>query len=151
MARMRLAAPADAEALRTLRREAGWDVERVEAWIAASVADTRPMWVAEEDGEVAAMVALAFKDADPEVADAAGTATVTSLAVLQRFGRRGLGRALTLFVEDEARRRGVRVLTLNTRPTNVAALALYESLGYRFWKRSARSWGEAVFLRKTLA
>ena len=55
-----------------------------------------------------------------------------------------------MFAEAEARARGVRVLTLNTRPTNTAALALYEGLGYRRWKQEERSWGTAVFLRKSL-
>ncbi|HZX42670.1 MAG TPA: GNAT family N-acetyltransferase, partial [Myxococcaceae bacterium] len=59
--------------------------------------------------------------------------------------------ALTVFVEEQARARGVRVLTLNTRPTNAAAIALYEALGYRRWKQNERSWGLAVFLRKSLA
>ena len=45
---------------------------------------------------------------------------------------------------------GLRVLTLNTRPTNAAAIALYEGLGYRRWKEEQRPWGLAVFLRKTL-
>ena len=63
---------------------------------------------------------------------------------------RGLGRFLTLFAEDEARGRGVRTLTLNTRPSNSAALALYEGLGYRAFKTGPRSWGEAVYLRKLL-
>jgi ribosomal protein S18 acetylase RimI-like enzyme len=43
------------------------------------------------------------------------------------------------------------VLTLNTRPTNAAAIALYQGLGYRLFKQEPRPWGEAVFLRKTLA
>ena len=70
--------------------------------------------------------------------------------MLASAGRRGLGRALTVFAEEQARARGVRVLTLNTRPTNAAALALYEGLGYRRWKEQERPWGLAVYLRKRL-
>jgi ribosomal protein S18 acetylase RimI-like enzyme len=133
-----------------MREEAGWDVEKVPAWIAASLTGERPTWVAELGGEVVAMVSLELVDPDPEVADGKDIAAVTSLLVLASAGRRGIGRALTVFAEEQARTRGVRVLTLNTRPTNEAAIALYEGLGYRQWKQQERSWGLAVYLRKPL-
>jgi len=133
-----------------MREEAGWDVEKVPAWIATSLTGERPTWVAELDGEAVAMVSLELVDPDPEVADGKGIAAVTSLSVLASTARRGIGRALTVFAEDQARIRGVRVLTLNTRPTNGAAIALYEGLGYRQWKQQERSWGLAVYLRKPL-
>jgi ribosomal protein S18 acetylase RimI-like enzyme len=133
-----------------MREEAGWDVEKVPAWIAASLSGERPTWVAELEGEAVGMVSLELRDADPEVADGNGVAAVTSLSVLASAARRGIGRALTVFVEAQARGRGVRVLTLNTRPTNEAAVALYEALGYRQWKEQERPWGLAVYLRKSL-
>jgi ribosomal protein S18 acetylase RimI-like enzyme len=142
--------PDDAPALRRMREEAGWDLEKVPAWIAASLSGERPTWVAELEGETVGMVSLELVDPDPEVADGKEVAAVTSLSVLAATGRRGIGRALTVFAEAEARTRGVRVLTLNTRPTNAAAVALYEGLGYRQWKQEERPWGLAVFLRKTL-
>jgi len=143
--------PDDARVLRRMRKEAGWDMEKVPAWIAASLAGERPTWVAEVDGEVLGMVSLELTDPDPEVADGKGVAAVTSLSVLATAARRGVGRALTVFAEEQARVRGVRVLTLNTRPTNAAAIALYEGLGYRRWKEQQRPWGLAVYLRKSLA
>ena len=143
--------PDDAPALRRMREEAGWDVEKVPEWIAASLTGERPTWVALRAGETVGMVSLELTDPDPEVADGTEIAAVTSLSVLASAGRRGIGRALTVFVEEQARARGVRVLTLNTRPTNAAAIALYEALGYRRWKEQERSWGLAVFLRKSLA
>jgi ribosomal protein S18 acetylase RimI-like enzyme len=143
--------PGDAPALRRMREEAGWDVEKVPEWIAASLSGERPTWVAELGGEAVGMVSLELVDPDPEVANGEGVAAVTSLSVLASAGRRGIGRALTVFAEEQARARGVRVLTLNTRPTNAAAIALYEGLGYRRWKEEERSWGLAVFLRKSLS
>jgi len=143
--------PDDAPALRRMREEAGWDVEKVPAWIAHSLTGDRPTWVADVHGETVGMVSLERVDPDPEVANGTDVAAVTSLSVLASAGRRGLGRALTIFAEQQARARGVRVLTLNTRPTNTAAVALYEGLGYRAWKQEERSWGLAVFLRKSLA
>lgn len=142
--------PDDAPALRRMRKEAGWDADKVPAWIAASLAGERPTWVAELARQTVGMVSLEFVDPDPEVADGKGVASVTSLSVLASAGRRGIGRALTVFAEEQARARGVRVLTLNTRPTNTAAIALYEGLGYRRWKQEERPWGLAVFLRKSL-
>ena len=142
--------PDDAPVLRRMREEAGWDVEKVPAWITASLAGERPTWVAELGGEPVGMVSLELVDSDPEVADGKDVAAVTSLSVLESASRRGIGRALTVFAEEQARVRGVHVLTLNTRPTNTAAIALYEGLGYRRWKQEERPWGLAVFLRKTL-
>ncbi len=147
---IRQARPEDAAVLQALRVEAGWDAEAVPAWFDAVTRGERAMWVAELNGQLLAMVALDFFDADPEVADGNGTASVTSLAVTAAAARQGLGRTLTLFAEEQAHARGVRVLTLNTRPTNAAALALYRGLGYQAFKQQPRPWGEAVFLRKTL-
>ena len=143
--------PDDAPALRRMREEAGWDVEKVPAWIATSLTGERPTWVAELGGEAVGMVSLELVDPDPEVADGRELAAVTSLSVLASAARCGIGRALTVFAEEQARLRGVRVLTLNTRPTNGAAIALYEGLGYRRWKEQERSWGLAVYLRKQLS
>jgi ribosomal protein S18 acetylase RimI-like enzyme len=142
--------PEDAPRLRALRLEAGWDADAIADWYAATARRDRGMWVAELDGEVVAMVAVDFVDPDPDVADGRATAAVTSLAVTASAARRGLGRHLTLFAETEARARGVRTLTLNTRPSNSAALALYQGLGYRAFKTEPRPWGEAIFLRKSL-
>ncbi|HSP19518.1 MAG TPA: GNAT family N-acetyltransferase [Myxococcaceae bacterium] len=147
---IRLVREEDAPALRRMREEAGWDLEKVPGWISASLAGVRPTWVAELEGATVGMVALDFEDHDPEVANGSDIAVVTSVSVLASVARRGVGRALTLFAEAQARARGVQVLTLNTRPTNGAALALYEGLGYRRWKQQERPWGLAVFLRKTL-
>lgn len=140
----------DAPALVRMRQHAGWEAEKVPAWIAASLAGHRPTWVVELAGEAVGMVSLEWDDPDPEVANGREVAAVTSLAILPHAERRGLGRALTGFAEERARARGIEVLTLNTRPTNAAAIALYESLGYRRWKEADRSWGRAVFLRKRL-
>src|SRR5262249_15560814 len=114
-------------------------------------AGERPSWVAELNGEPVGMVSLELVDPDPEVADGRAIAAVTSLSVLASAARRGIGRALTVFAEEQARLRGVRVLTLNTRPTNAAAIALYEGLGDQRWKEQERSWGLDVYLRKALA
>ncbi len=57
-------------------------------------------------------------------------ATLFNIAVDPAFQRRGLGRALLEQVIDEVEKRGVVTLWLEVRASNVAALALYESLGF---------------------
>jgi len=55
---------------------------------------------------------------------------ITNLAVDPRFRRRGVARALLGQTMEDARQRGVELLFLEVRPTNVEALALYESFGF---------------------
>jgi ribosomal-protein-alanine N-acetyltransferase len=56
---------------------------------------------------------------------------ITNLAVHPRLRRRGLARALLGATLDDARGKGVELVFLEVRPTNVEALTLYESLGFR--------------------
>jgi len=55
---------------------------------------------------------------------------VAALVVGQRFRRRGIGELLMQALEDEARRRGGRVMVLNTAHRRADAHAFYEALGY---------------------
>lgn len=57
-------------------------------------------------------------------------ATLFNIAVDPAFQRRGLGRELLERVIDEVEKRGVVTLWLEVRASNVAAIALYESLGF---------------------
>jgi len=56
---------------------------------------------------------------------------VMNLAVASDARRRGLGRRLLVFALRSAARAGARVALLELRAGNEAALALYESLGFR--------------------
>jgi GNAT superfamily N-acetyltransferase len=67
---------------------------------------------------------------------------VAGLIVGQRFRRRGIGELLMQALEDEARRRGGKVMVLNTAHRRADAHAFYEALGYehtgrRYAKRLA--------------
>ncbi len=55
-------------------------------------------------------------------------------AFVAPFARgQGLARLMTLKIEDRARALNFRVLNLDLRETQTAAIALYESLGYTCW------------------
>jgi ribosomal-protein-alanine N-acetyltransferase len=62
---------------------------------------------------------------------AADEAQVQNLAVHPAYRRRGVGRHLLVAGLAEARRRGSRLATLEVRPSNRAARALYRRLGFR--------------------
>ncbi len=57
-------------------------------------------------------------------------ATLFNIAVDPAYQRRGLGRALLEHVIDEVEKLGVVTLWLEVRASNVAAIALYESVGF---------------------
>jgi ribosomal-protein-alanine N-acetyltransferase len=57
-------------------------------------------------------------------------AHITNLAVRPQWRRLGLGRSLALRMLEEAKRLGCLRATLEVRPSNAAALGLYESLGF---------------------
>jgi len=72
-------------------------------------------------------------------------AHVANLAVAPMYRFLGLGRRLLLLSIGEARRRQARWLGLEVRPSNAAALALYQGLGFRLTgvrKRYYRDNGE---------
>jgi ribosomal-protein-alanine N-acetyltransferase len=81
-------------------------------------------------------------------------AHITNLAVHVSFRAQGIGRALLLAVEDIIRAKaGTRVL-LEVRPSNTAALRLYQSLNYYEVARRAEYYQdnqeEAIVMRKNL-
>jgi len=55
---------------------------------------------------------------------------VLKVAALPPFRRFGLGTKLMLVAEEHAREMGGETLTLEVRVSNIAAIGLYESLGY---------------------
>ena len=54
-----------------------------------------------------------------------------NVAVHPDFRRRGIAQALVSALEDALRQRGSRALTLEVRDSNVAAITLYEKMGFR--------------------
>lgn len=95
------------------------------------------LWVAEHQGQVAAVAALTHNHQDPEYAQAdwnvAEPALVTHrLAVDPAAQGQGLAAALLEQAEQVARKQGLRVLRVDTNSENQATQRLFPKLGYRF-------------------
>ncbi|MBS0365598.1 MAG: ribosomal protein S18-alanine N-acetyltransferase [Proteobacteria bacterium] len=60
----------------------------------------------------------------------AGEAHVLNLCVAEQFRCRGTGRALLLYLLQAARTAGMTEAFLEVRPSNTAAIRLYQSLGF---------------------
>jgi len=127
---IREAEPRDAAPVAGLLGELGYPstpeqaAERLER-IAADA--TTWVVVADAGGELAGLAALHVQnllERDEPGCEVAG------LVVGQRFRRRGIGELLMQALEDEARRRGGRVMVLNTAHRRADAHAFYEALGY---------------------
>ncbi len=85
-------------------------------------ADNTIYLVALADGEVVGYCGLL------QVLD---EADVTNVAVDEAFHRKGIARALLQELFVQAQKRGVLALTLEVRKSNIPALSLYESLGFK--------------------
>jgi ribosomal protein S18 acetylase RimI-like enzyme len=94
------------------------------------------LWVAEIDGKIAGVSAITT-DQDPEYADVGWdlneTAIVTHrLAVSPRFQGQGVAVALMQKAEDEAIRRNIKTLRIDTNSNNKATQKLFPRMGYIF-------------------
>jgi len=89
--------------------------------------DSEGQWLyaIEEDGDPAGDLWIAEREAD-----VGRTLFVYDVHVHESRRGRGLGRQAMLFVEDEARRRGIPRVALNVFGGNEVARGLYRSLGY---------------------
>jgi ribosomal protein S18 acetylase RimI-like enzyme len=94
------------------------------------------LYILEAGGEVVGNVWLSERKDD-----LGKTLFVYNVAIGEEHRGRGLGRAAMEWVEAEARRRGISLVTLNVFGGNDVARGLYRSLGYD---------EIAVYMRKTL-
>ncbi|MEV8374395.1 GNAT family N-acetyltransferase [Kribbella sp. NPDC056861] len=83
--------------------------------------------VAEADGEVLGYLRLQDAYSFPE---GSGVLSINGLAVATEARGRGIGSILMTAVDDEAKRRGARKVTLHVHGTNTVARRLYERHGY---------------------
>jgi ribosomal protein S18 acetylase RimI-like enzyme len=86
--------------------------------------------VAELEGEAVGVVLMRPPGAPGQAVALAGEAELRRLAVAAPARGRGIGRALARHCGEAARRTGAEALALWSRPYQVQAHRLYESLGY---------------------
>ncbi|MVB12219.1 Ribosomal-protein-alanine acetyltransferase [Caprobacter fermentans] len=84
--------------------------------------DTAVFLAAESGGEIAGYAGMHC---------VRGECYVDNIAVFPAFRRQGVGRALTRGLIGRARERNAEFFSLEVRPSNTAAVALYQSLGLR--------------------
>jgi ribosomal-protein-alanine acetyltransferase len=76
------------------------------------------------------MTAFAFITLDKD-----GTGHITTIGVAPEHRRRGLARQLILHAEESLRKKGITLIRLEVRVSNVAAQSLYRQLGYAIVQR----------------
>lgn len=112
-------------------------IARGEAWVARS---GRPRQRADANEILGYLILI--PEADAMLLDAVATSAAARGA--------GVGRALLIFAEEEARRRGARAITLYTNVKMSENLALYPRAGYVETGRRTVSGFERAYFRKTL-
>jgi len=120
----------DAAAVAALLGELGYPSSPAQAAERlARIAADPSTWVivAEVESELAGLAALHVQNLVER--DEPGC-EVAGLVVGRRFRRRGIGELLMQALEEEARRRGGKVMVLNTAHRRADAHAFYEALGY---------------------
>ena len=100
-------------------------------WKGVLVVPERELFVARLDRTIAGSAQLVRPSRNNESLNYVGQLTLAFMAPWARG--HGLARGLTLAIEKAARDAGLRVLNLNVRETQDAAIKLYESLGYKRW------------------
>ena len=79
-----------------------------------------------------------------------GVLWISTIGVDPRYQRRGIGRALLLACEAQAR---LAMMKLTVRPSNLAAIALYEKEGYRavdLWRSYYNDGEDGLVMAKIL-
>lgn len=100
-------------------------------WKGVLVVPERILFAARLDGVIAGSAQLVKPPRNNEAQAHAATLTTSFVAPWARG--HGLARKLTEAVVGEARACGFRILNLDVRETQDAAIALYEDMGFRRW------------------
>jgi ribosomal protein S18 acetylase RimI-like enzyme len=100
-------------------------------WKGVLLVPERRLVVGRLDGVIAGSAQLSRAPRNNEAQAFAGTVTGAFVAPWARG--RGIGRGVVLQLERLARELGLVVLNLDLRATQLAAIGLYEGLGYQRW------------------
>jgi ribosomal protein S18 acetylase RimI-like enzyme len=145
---LRRALPADAEAVRTLVRQAyakwvpliGREPKPMTANYATAVRLNR-IDLACEDGKLAGLI---------ETIDRSDDLLIENVAVGPSFQGRGLGRTLMAHAERVAAAQSYRTIRLYTNKAFAENVALYLRLGYRIDREEESALGVTVYMSKPL-
>jgi len=102
-------------------------------WKGVLLVPERELFVARLDRTICGSAQLQRAPRNNEAQALSGILTTSFMAPWARG--HGLARMLVLAVEAAARAAGLRVLNLDVRESQDAAIKLYESLGYQLWGR----------------
>lgn len=99
-------------------------------------ADNKDIIVAERDGVICGFACLQYVD-KPEnpFMNARRFLDVDEFAVDSKYRRQGVATELIAFVREEAKRRGFERVELNMWEFNEGALAFYEAVGFKTYRR----------------
>jgi ribosomal protein S18 acetylase RimI-like enzyme len=114
----------------------------------------RLIFVGSIDDINVAFVQLVLNDVEdgPEFANGKDIAHIHNLQVKKELQGQGLGKRMMAFVEEKARKMGVKTLTLGVDDSNHRAIEFYKKLGYGVFRDlPGRLSGEIVYgMRKIL-
>jgi len=102
-------------------------------WKGVLLVPERELFVARLDRTICGSAQLQRTPRNNEAQAAFGQLSTSFMAPWARG--HGLARRLVLAVETAARTAGLRILNLDVRESQEAAIKLYESLGYQLWGR----------------
>lgn len=113
---------------------------RSREYIASIVNDEAAcLWIAEHEGQIVGVLTMVIQQArDIPILVPRRCAVIDSLAVAQKYRRRGIGRALTEAATRWASGQGIDQIELHVWEFNEDARAFYQALGYR--TASRRLW-----------
>jgi ribosomal protein S18 acetylase RimI-like enzyme len=100
-------------------------------WRGVLVVPERLLMIGRLDGRIGGSAQLVQAPRNNEAQSAIASITTNFVAPWARG--HGMARDLTVACEDAARANGVRIINLDVRETQDAAIQLYETLGYERW------------------
>lgn len=147
-ASIRNATPEDQCLIEDLRASVGWSTG--ETGLTSMLRGRSVIYILEVDGVPAASGALVLYTEDPDLADDDSNGLVSNLIVEPKFQGQGLGTRLLHYLEEQARNRGFKRLTIGVDSSNERAKRLYEREGYSSLKDKLEAWGPVNYLVKPL-
>jgi ribosomal protein S18 acetylase RimI-like enzyme len=96
------------------------------------IGTSRIIWFAEVDSEVVGAVQLVLNSTQQDLADNKEIAMVHHFRVSKNYQKKGIGKKLYEALEQEAKDRGIKKLTLEVDKDNPYAQDIYKNWGYEY-------------------